>query len=111
MYNYLPQNIKYLRNQKRMKQEELGKILGKSFSTIANYESGYRTPSPEDIRTIANYFHVSIDRLLNQDLAIVFDGDIKADWICEELKRMALSDKEFDMLESYIDYLKSLRNK
>ena len=113
MKNYLPQNLKYLRTQKRLTQEQLGKELGKGATAITNYESGYRTPHGEDLRALANYFHVSVDRLLGEDLSYVTDGDaqLKADWIHEELLRMRLSDKEFDMIESYIEFVLSQRNK
>ena len=111
MKNYLPQNIRFLRMSKGVKQEELGKALGKGATTIGNYESGYRNPSTEDVRAIAKFFHVSVDKLLSEDISGVQDGDLKAEWMYEELKRLALSDAEFNMLESYIDYIKSLRSK
>lgn len=111
--NYLPSNIKFLRTSRRMKQSELGDAIGKNFSTISNYESGYRTPPAEDVRAMANIFHVSVDRLMNEDLSFVTDLDAqsKADWIREELLRLRLSDKEFDMIESYIQFIISQRSK
>lgn len=113
MRNYLPDNIRYLRNSKRMKQEDLGKVLGKKPSTIANYESGYRTPYAEDLRAIANYFHVSVDRLLNEDLAVVTDLEAKlqADIISAEVERAMFTDAEFDMVMNYIRFVLSQRSK
>lgn len=113
MNNYLPQNIKYLRKTMGVKQSELADAIGKNFSTISNYESGYRNPPTEDLRAIANFFHVSTERLLNEDLSYVTDLDatLKADWIREELLRLRLSDKEFDMVENYIQFIVSQRSK
>ena len=113
MNNYLPSNIRYLRRQKRMTQEELGKVLQKAPSSIGNYEVGFRTPSPEDLRAIANYFHVSVDRLLNEDLTLVNDLDakFKGDVIGAEITRAKLTDDEFDKIMTYIEFILSQRSK
>jgi len=113
MKNYLASNIRFLRTSKQMKQIDLAKVLGKRDTAIANYENGLRTPSIEDTNAIADYFHVSVDRLINEDLAYVADLDatLKADWIREELLRLRLSDKEFDMVENYIQFIVSQRSK
>ena len=113
MKNYLAENCRYLRKQRGMTQTELGNAIGRAKTTIATYEQGRSVPHNEDLRALANFFHVSVDRLMNEDLSYVTDGDaqLKADWIHEELLRMRLSDKEFDMIESYIEFVLSQRNK
>ena len=114
MKNYFADNLRYLRTQKGIKQEVLGEKLGGwAKSTISCYENGKRRPNQDDLRKIANFFHVNVDRLLNEDLTVTPDEDSKlyAQFIEAELERMKLSDKEFDMLMNYIDFLKSLRSK
>jgi transcriptional regulator with XRE-family HTH domain len=58
------QNLQKLRTNNNMTQEDLGKLLNVSQSTIAYYESGKKQPSLETIVFIADYFRVSVDYLL-----------------------------------------------
>lgn len=114
MNNYFANNIRHLRKERNMTQTELGNALGgKKKSTIASYESGARLPVASDLKTFAEFFHISTDRLMYEDLAYVADLDatLKADWIREELLRLRLSDKEFDMVENYIQFIVSQRSK
>lgn len=111
MRNYFADNLRYLRTHKKMTQTELGMKLGKAKTTIAGYEQGMRHPSNDDLRVIANFFKVSTERLLNEDLTIVNDLDVElfADIIRAELVRMQINDKEFDQIMSYIQFVKSQR--
>lgn len=58
-------NIKYLRKKHNMTQTELGQVLGFKGNAIGMYEKGYRTPSIETIKAIADYFNVDISVLLD----------------------------------------------
>ena len=49
-----------------MTQEELGKAMNLSKSSISNYETGFNTPDINMVRTLADYFHVSIDFLAGE---------------------------------------------
>lgn len=111
MNNYLGRNIRYLRDQLGITQTELGRHLGKAKTTIAGYEQGVRMPTVDVLRQIAAYFRINPDRLVNEDLSIKShtEVELQADWIKEELVRMNMSDKEFNMIESYIEFLKSQR--
>ena len=55
-----------LRKSKQLTQQELGKKLNLSRSTIANYEQGTRIPSTNMLISLANYFNVSTDYLLGR---------------------------------------------
>ncbi len=87
--------IKQLRKEKGLTQEELGKIINVQKSAISKYETGRATPDLETIKILANFFNVTIDYLLDnniektsnkkvpKDLAkflddteIMFDGEI-----------------------------------
>lgn len=60
---YIGNKIKIYRNQSGLTQEELGEKLGVGKSTIANYESGYRTPQQNALFTLADELQISINSL------------------------------------------------
>lgn len=72
----LSNNIRYLRKQQGLSQEDLARAVGmKSFSTIQKWEDGSIVPPMKRIETIADYFHKSVYEMLHinierQDVAI-----------------------------------------
>lgn len=56
--------LKRLREEKKISQSELARALGVSTSSIGNYEIGYREPDFETLEKLADYFNVSIGALL-----------------------------------------------
>lgn len=58
--------LKLLREEKKLLQEDLGKIIGVSKSAIGFYENEKRDMSPETIIKLANFFNVSTDFLLGK---------------------------------------------
>lgn len=65
---YLAQNLKYLREQKGMNQNEMADVFGISQSAIGNWEQNHRKPDIEMIIRLAEYFGVSLDDLVLRDL-------------------------------------------
>jgi transcriptional regulator with XRE-family HTH domain len=63
----LGQRIKELRKEKKMTQEELGKILGVSKVSISGYENDTRQPDNESLVKLANFFNVTTDYLLGEN--------------------------------------------
>jgi transcriptional regulator with XRE-family HTH domain len=59
--------ITQLRKQKRWSQQVMASQLGIAKSTYAGYESGYREPSLDTLRHMAELFEVSLDRLVGQE--------------------------------------------
>jgi transcriptional regulator with XRE-family HTH domain len=57
-----------LRESRSIDQAKLGEILNLSKSTISMYEKDQRSPSPETIVLIANYFKTTTDYLLRGDI-------------------------------------------
>jgi transcriptional regulator with XRE-family HTH domain len=55
--------IQKLRAEKSFNQERLANELGVSKSTVAMWETGKRTPSPEVYEFISDYFNVDMDYL------------------------------------------------
>lgn len=64
------QKLKELRKSANLKQQELAEILNLDASSISKYETGKATPSPDILLKIANYFHVTTDYLLNNDIQL-----------------------------------------
>jgi transcriptional regulator with XRE-family HTH domain len=60
------ERLSLLRKQKKLSQYELANKLGYSRGKIANYEQGQREPDHATLKTIADFFEVSIDYLLGQ---------------------------------------------
>lgn len=58
------ENLKKLRIDNSLTQEELSKKLNVSPSTISQYENGMREPSISQLINIARIFNVSVDYLL-----------------------------------------------
>jgi transcriptional regulator with XRE-family HTH domain len=75
------QRLKFLREEKKITQDELAAKIGVGRPTIAGYETKGKQPSFEILEKLADYFGVSIDYLLGRtnDLNyknLVFDNDI-----------------------------------
>ncbi|SFS32508.1 XRE family transcriptional regulator [Lutibacter maritimus] len=71
--NYLSNNIKHLRNLKELTQEQFAQILNVSRSRISSYEENRAIPPIEFLVAISNYFGISIDMLIKNDLTKIKD--------------------------------------
>ncbi|MCT4563048.1 MAG: helix-turn-helix domain-containing protein [Maledivibacter sp.] len=58
--------LKQLRNERKLTQRQLAKLLNLSPSTIAMYETGQRKPDFQILQKIADFFDVSTDYLLGR---------------------------------------------
>lgn len=63
--NILGKNIKYMRKFYGETLDELGFILQMTKSTVNDYESGRRKPTPETIKKISNHYGKTVDEMLN----------------------------------------------
>jgi transcriptional regulator with XRE-family HTH domain len=66
---YFDSNIKFLRNRKKLTQDQLSIALNIKRSTLNNYENGISGPSIQSLIILSDYFHVAIDTLLRVELA------------------------------------------
>ena len=66
MDNILGNRIKTLREEARLSQIDLAKVLHIGNTTISQYESGVRVPSDSIKIAIAQYFGVSLDYLMGE---------------------------------------------
>lgn len=75
-------NIKRLRKNFNMSQEEFGEILEKRKSTISQYESGKRDPDEGTLQKISEYFGYPMDILVSGEVSdldctkMVFSRDL-----------------------------------
>lgn len=58
------ENIKKIRVEKRMTQEELAEKLSVTRQAISNYETGKTQPDIETLNKIASIFEVSIEEVI-----------------------------------------------
>ncbi len=61
-------NLKYLRLQKGLSQEQLADNLGITRSRLGAYEENRNEPSIDLLISISDYFHVAVDALVRGDL-------------------------------------------
>ena len=64
--NVFGEQLRRLREKKRISRKVLGELCGLSKNAIAKYEQGTREPSFETLMEIADFFGVSIDFLLGR---------------------------------------------
>lgn len=65
---FFAENLKFLRNRKKVSQERLADALGLTRTTLAGYEKNVQPPFRALIK-IADYFKVSIDAMVRYDLS------------------------------------------
>lgn len=58
--------LKELRNEKGVLQKDIAKFLKISTTAYGYYEQGKRSPDPETINKLSDYFNVSVDYLLGK---------------------------------------------
>lgn len=64
--NTIGERLKILRNNRGLSQRDLARSLNVSPSTVAQYETGKRTPDADTLNALAQYFNVSVDYLLGR---------------------------------------------
>lgn len=56
--------LKEMRRKKGLTQEQLGKLIGVSYRTIYQYETGRREPNLKGLRALANALNCRIDDIV-----------------------------------------------
>ncbi|WP_163711927.1 XRE family transcriptional regulator [Mangrovibacterium lignilyticum] len=72
--NFLPDNLKYLRQSQQMTQQDLADVLNLKRSLIGAYEEGRATPKILVIQQIAAHFNLTLDQFISSDLKAVGVG-------------------------------------
>ena len=68
--NYISSNIKFLRLEKGLTQDDIAKVVDKSRVLISQWESDSREITTEDIIKLSDYFNIPMDVLVGKDLRI-----------------------------------------
>ncbi len=64
----LSEKIKYLREEKGITQQKMADILNINRVTLTSYEIGRRVPDIYTLKKIADFFGVTVDYLLDENL-------------------------------------------
>ena len=75
MNNQFSENLKKIRKEQNLSQEELADQLGVSRQAISKWESGQAYPEMDKIIALCNKFNVNIDDLLHNDIKEVKSED------------------------------------
>ena len=63
MMNYA-KNLKKLRQDNNLSQEDIAEKLNTSFKTVSHWETGYSEPSLTQLEKLSKIFDVTIDELI-----------------------------------------------
>ena len=66
----LGKRIKRLREDRKLPQAELAKVIGTSREIVSNIETGARMPKLSEISKLASFFHCSIDDLISDEESV-----------------------------------------
>ena len=66
---YFSDNLKFLRSENKISQEQLASALGLNRGNIASYEKGTAEPKMDNLVKIVNYFNIEFRDLVETDLA------------------------------------------
>lgn len=65
---FFSQNLRYLRESKRLTQKQIGDYIGVGANSISHYENSVSQPSYDKLIKLADLFSISIEDLLIMDL-------------------------------------------
>ena len=66
--NLFSKNLRFLRKRGNFKQEDISVLFNKQPNTVGNWENGKSEPSLAELLKLSEYFRVSVQDLLNNDL-------------------------------------------
>ena len=78
MESKLSENIKYLRTKSGATQKDYAKAFGVNRDNIASYERG-TSPKLEFLQKLVNFYHISMEDLVNSDLKSICEDKEKLD--------------------------------
>lgn len=106
----LSNNLRYLRKQHQLTQDQMGELLNISRQAYSNYETSSRTPDLDTLLFLSNFYKVSLDDLI---LANLKDNRRYPDKISEDLtpyiltknrktgNTIYLTDEEMDVITRF----------
>ncbi len=101
--NKFPENLKMIRKQSQLSQEELGKKINVSKQTISKYEKGIAEPNFHTLVEISKVFNCSLDSLVFGNVKLKNKNPALLNLEIE--KKMNLFTKEIsDAINNYFEY-------
>ena len=104
--------LKELRKQKGLTQLEFAKAINSAQSTVANWENGVRDIDNDRLKTLADFFDVTIDYLLGRTDAPTPPGKENAPIQDEDLKfalwgptKEELTDEDLEDVRRYAQFV------
>ena len=94
--------LAFVRKQKKVRQSDLGKMIGTSGDIIGKYERGENTPSIEVASKIADALNVTIDYLVKDgEYEQIDNGTLKR---LKEIQKLPPKEKDhaFALLDAFI---------
>ena len=70
MSNYFSQNLKYLREKRKLSQNRLADMIGVNQTTIARWEDDNRTPNLDNAIDVAEILNIPLPDLIGKDLRL-----------------------------------------
>ena len=83
MKNNLPMNIRSLRKEKGLTQEQLAEVFNISVGAVHKWEAGLSTPDITVLMELADFFGISLDSLVGFDVS-----DNRSDAIATKLRKL-----------------------
>jgi transcriptional regulator with XRE-family HTH domain len=101
---HVGKTIKGIREEKGLTQQQIAELVHMHRSNYSKVESGERDLSIEAINTVAKYFGITIDQLVNFDGNIPDDVTVEDKSLMEQVKLIAeLEPEEKNMVFKMID--------
>lgn len=84
-------NLKTLRKTARVSQYALSASLSIGRSTYCQYEQGERLPDVNTLHSLAQFYRVKMDTIVNSDVQeVLSDYFLHQDYTCEETKMLSV---------------------
>ncbi len=101
--NFLATNIKFLRQNNNLTQDDIGKVVNKSRVLVSWWEANEREISIEDIIKLSDYFNLPMDILVGKDLRIKDSPPTSRTEILFNKTKDILNDDERAMIEATME--------
>lgn len=75
---YLSSNLKLLRKNRKMSQEDVAQKLDFTRSSYSGYENGVAEPGIENLVKLSNYFKIPLDDMIKKNLSILSEIEWEA---------------------------------
>ena len=96
----LSENLKQLRKNKNLTQEDVASELGVSFQAVSRWENGLSYPDIELLPRISALFDVSMDTLFDMDSN---SEELKMEKYCEESEKLESIEEKISLTKEYIE--------